>query len=111
MIARAMIGVYDSLAEAEKAELHLEEAYLPVGQMSLIAARMEGGEVKEDLAARDVADAIASTDVRPSKKQIAGYKQALSTGKYLLIFNGDAEQVASAYRALRNTPNDQLALF
>ena len=52
MPAETVIGVYNSLAEAEKAELRLEEAHLPVGQLPLIAARMEGGEVKGNFAAR-----------------------------------------------------------
>ena len=111
MTSRAMIGVYDSLAKAEKAELRLEEAHLPVGQMSVIAPRMEAGEVEGDFAAGDVASAIASTGVRLPEEQIAEYEQALKMGKLLLIFHGDSAQVSEAYRALGNTPNDELTLL
>jgi hypothetical protein len=111
MSTKAVVGIYDSLAKAEKAELRLEEAHLPVGQMSLIAPRMEGGEVEGDFTVRAVANAIASTGSQPPKEQIAGYEQALKTGKHLLIFRGDAEQVAEAYHALGNTPHDELTLL
>ena len=111
MSSRTVIGVYDGLAKAEKAELRLEEAHLPMGQMSLLAPRMEAGEVEGDFTAREVAKAIASTGIKPPKEQAAGYEQALKTGKHLLIFRGDAEQVAEAYRSLKNTPHDELTLL
>jgi hypothetical protein len=111
MSAKAVIGVYDSLAKAEKAELRLEEAHLPVGQMSLIAPRMEAGEVVGEFTAPGVAKVIASAGVKPPEEQIAGYEQALETGKHLVIFHGDAEQVAEAYRAMGSEPNDELALL
>ena len=111
MSTTAVVGIYDSYAEAETAEFRLEEAHLPVGQMSVIAPRMEDGKVEGDISARGVANTIASTGVRPSREQIAGYEQALRTGKHLLIFQGDAEQVAEAYRALGNTAHDELALL
>jgi len=111
MPAKTVIGVYDSLAKAEKAELRLEEAHLPVGQMSLIAPKMEAGGVVGDFTAGNVAQALASTGVQPPKEQIAGYEQALKIGKHLLIFYGDAEQVAGAYRALGHTPHDALTLL
>ena len=111
MSATAVVGIYDSYAEAEKAEIRLEEAHLPVGQMSVIAPRMDDGEVEGDITARGVANTLASTGIRPAGEQIAGYEQALKTGKHLLIFHGDAEQVAEAYRALRNTVHDRLTLL
>jgi hypothetical protein len=111
MSSRTVIGVYDSLAKAERAELYLEDAHLPVGQMSLIAPKMEAGEVERDFTAREVAKAIASIGVQPPKERIARYEQALKTGKHLLIFHGDAEQVAEAYRALENTPHSELTLL
>jgi hypothetical protein len=111
MSTKAVIGVYDSLAKAEKAELSLEEAQLPVGQMSLIAPKMEAGEVKGGFTVGEVANVLASTGVQLPKEQVVGYDEALLVGKHLLIFQGDAEQVAEAYRALGKTPNDKLTLL
>jgi hypothetical protein len=54
---------------------------------------------------------MASIGVQPRKEQIAGYEQALKTGKHLLIFRGDAEQAAEAYHALENKPHDELTLL
>jgi hypothetical protein len=111
MPSRSVIGVNDSLAKAEKAELRLEETHLPVGQTSVIAPKMEAGEVEGDFTAGQVAKAMASIGVQPRKEQIAGYDQALKTGKHLLIFRGDAEQAAEAYHALENTPHEELTLL
>ena len=108
MTSRSVIGVYDSLSKAEKAELRLEETHLPVGQMSLIAPKTEAGEVKDDFASGQVASALASAGARPSREQIAGYEQALKAGKHLLIFHGDPKHVTEAYHALEDTSADEL---
>jgi len=111
MTTKTVIGVYDSLAKAEKAELHLEEVQLPVGLMSLIAPSMEDGQVVGDITAHEVAEKVADTGVRLAKDQIAGYEEALKEGKLLLIVHGDGDQVARAYQALENTDNDDLVLL
>jgi hypothetical protein len=111
MTEKAVIGVYDSLAKAEKAELRLEEAHLPVGQMSLIAPRLEAGEVEGDITARGVAGAVVGTGVRLDEKQVDAYVRVLQEGRHLLIFVGDAEQVAQAYQVLGHTDNDELTML
>ena len=111
MSKKAVVGIYDSLAKAEEAELRLEEAYLPVGQISLIAPRMEAGEVEGDITARGVADVVGDACIQIGREQVDEYEQALQEGKSLLIFCGDADQVAQAYQALEHTDNDELTLL
>jgi hypothetical protein len=111
MSKKAVIGVYDSLAKAEEAELLLEEAYLPVGQISLIAPRMEDGKIEGDITARGVADVVADTGVRLGREQVDEYERVLKEGKHLLIFHGSGDQAAQAYQALEHTDNDELRLL
>jgi hypothetical protein len=111
MSKKAIVGVYDSQAKAERAELLLEEAYLPVGQISLIVPRMEAGEVEGDITARGMAAAVADTGVRLGAAQIDECERMLQEGKSLLIFYGDADQVAQAYQALEHTDNYELTML
>ena len=111
MSKKAVIGIYDSLAKAEESEFRLEEAYLPVGQISLIAPRMEAGEVEGDITARSVADVVGDACIPIGREQVDEYEQALQAGKVLLIFCGDADQVAQAYQALEHTDNDDLTML
>jgi len=111
MPARAVIGFYDSLAKAEEAEFRLEEAQLPVGQLSLIAPKEEAGELEGDITESEVADAVADTGLRLAKAQVDAYERLLKEGKHLLIFTGDVDQVARAYQALGHTDNDQLTIL
>jgi ribosomal protein L9 len=108
---KAVIGVYDSLAKAQAAELLLGEVHLPVGQEYLVSADMEGGKVHGNVTACQVAEALASAGVPPTKEQIAGYEQALKAGRLLLIFHGDEEMVTKAYDELGNTDHEELALL
>jgi hypothetical protein len=107
---KAVVGIYESLAKAEKAEFLLEEVHLPVGQMSLFAPRMEAGEVEGDITARSVADAVADTGVRFDKGQIEEYERVLKEGRALLIFHGDSGEVARAHRALEDSDNEELTI-
>jgi tRNA A58 N-methylase Trm61 len=107
----AVIGIYENLARAEKAELRLEEAYLPVGQMTLIAPEMEDGEVTGAITARQAADVLASSGVQFGPEQVDKYEQVLQKGKHLLIFSGNVNQVAQAHQALEHTDNDELTLL
>jgi hypothetical protein len=111
MSPKAVVGIYDSLAKAEEAELVLEGVYLPVGQMSLVAPKLEDGKVEGGITARDVAKAIAGTGIRLARDQMTEYEQALDEGKLLLFFYGDGNQVAQAYQALGNTDHDDLTLL
>jgi len=111
MSNQVVIGVYDSLAKAEAAELLLGDVHLPVGQEFLISADMEAGKVHGNITARQVAEILANADVPVAKEQIAGYEQALKEGKLLLIFHGNEEMVARAYEALANTDHEELKLL
>jgi ribosomal protein L9 len=97
--------------KAEKAEFRLEETHLPVGQMSVIAPKMEDGQVTGIITAHQVADALADTGVQFDAGQIEKYEQMLKEGKHLLIFAGNADQVAQAHQALEHTDNDGLKLL
>jgi len=110
MSTKAVVGIYGSLAKAEKAEFLVEEAHLPVGQMSLFAARTEDGKVEGDITPRAVADAVADTGVRLDTDQIEEYEQILKEGKALLIFRGDSGQVARAHRALEHSDSEELTI-
>jgi hypothetical protein len=111
MSKKAVTGVYDSLANAEAAELLLGDVHLPVGQEFLISAQMEAGKAHGNITARQVAEAMAGAGVPLAKEQIAGYEQALRAGKLLLIFHGDDQMVAKAYHALGDTDNDELVVL
>lgn len=111
MLEKVVIGVYRSLAKAERAELLLGDIHLPVGQTSLFSAEVEAGSVHGNITAREVAQTLAGAGVQPTKEQIVGYEQALKEGKLLLLFRGDAEQVAKARHALWNTDNDELVVL
>jgi hypothetical protein len=111
MVKKAVIGIYDSLTKAEEAELLLGDVHLPMGQVSLIAPRMEAGEVHGDITAREVAETVATSGVQLSKEQAAEYEQALKEGKPLLVFYGDEKMVAKAYRALKNSEDVELTVL
>jgi hypothetical protein len=111
MFTQAVVGVYDSLARAEKAEFRLEEAHLPVGQMTLLAPKVEDGQIAGPITAPGVAEAVAEAGVRLDGAQIMEYERQLQAGKPLVIFAGDADQAARAYRALEHTDNDELTLL
>ncbi|MGD2041362.1 MAG: hypothetical protein PVH11_11080 [Anaerolineae bacterium] len=106
-----VIGIYDSLAQAERAEMHLEEAQLPVGQMSMLAVDTEAEKDKGNITAHEVAETLTASGIQLGQKQIARYEQALDGGKLLLIFRGNAEQVAKADHVLGNTDADGLAIL
>jgi hypothetical protein len=108
---KAVIGVYDSLAKAERAELHLGDVHLPVGQEYLVSGDMEARQVHGNITARGVAKALAEAGVPFAKERIAEYEEALEAGKLLLVFHGDEEMVAKAYHALGNTDNDELTVL
>ena len=108
MSKKVVIGVYDSLAKAEEAELLLEEAHLPVGQMSLLDPNTEAQKVYGRITTREVDETLATSGIHPAEEQIAGYGQLLNEGKFLLVFRGDANQAVKAYRALGSTDNDDL---
>ena len=111
MPTKAVVGIYDSVAKAEKAEFLLEEVHLPVGQMSLLAPRMEAGKVEGGITARDVAGAVADTGVRLDTEQIEEYQRVLKEGRALLIFHGDSDQVAKAQRALEDSDSEELTIL
>jgi ribosomal protein L9 len=111
MSEKVVIGVYDSLAKAEAAELLLGDVHLPVGQEFLIAADMEAGKVRGNITAREVAERLADAGVPLAKEEIAGYEQALKAGKLLLVFHGDGEMVAKAHHALGNTDHEELTVL
>jgi hypothetical protein len=58
-----------------------------------------------------VAAAVAGTGIRLGAVQIDEYERMLQDGKSLLIFYGNADQVAQAYQALEHTHNDELAML
>jgi hypothetical protein len=107
-----VIGVYDSLAQAERAEMHLEEAQLPVGQISVFVVDTEGenSNGNRNITAPEIAETLAASGIQLGQEQVARYEQALDGGKLLLIFRGNAEQVAKAKHVLGNTNADELAI-
>jgi hypothetical protein len=106
-----VICVYDSLAQAERAEMHLEEVQLPVGQMSVFAVVTEAEKDSGNITAREVAETLAASGIQLGQEQIARYEQALNQGKLLLLFRGSPEQVAQADHVLENTDADGLAIL
>ena len=111
MSKKAVIGVYNSLAKAEAAELLLGDVHLPVGQEFLVSADMEAGKVHGNITAREVAEAVGGAGIPLAKEQIAEYEGALKAGKLLLIFYGDEEMVAKAYDALGNADREELTVL
>jgi hypothetical protein len=111
MTKKVVIGVYNGLARAEDAELRLEEAHLPVGQMSLFAQNPEEEQSDRTVMQHDITSIVAGTGVQLARDQIAGYQQVLRNGKILLVFRGDAEEVAQAYEALGRSENEDLSVM
>jgi hypothetical protein len=111
MSKKAVMGVYNSLAKAERAELHLGDVHLPVGQEYLVSADVEARQVHGKITARGVAKSLAEAGVPLAKEQIAEYEQALETGKLLLVFHGDEDMVNKAYHALGNTDHEELSVL
>jgi hypothetical protein len=111
MSNKVVIGVYDSLAKAEVAELLLGDVHLPVGEEYLISADMEAGRVHGHITERGVADAVADAGVSLTKERSIEYEQLLQAGKLLLIFYGDDETVTKAYQALEGTDHEGLTLL
>jgi hypothetical protein len=111
MSKKAVIGVYDSLAKAEAAELLLGDMSLPVGQEFLVSAQMEARQVQGNVTARDVAKALSSAGIPFGEERIAEYEEILQAGKLLLVFHGDDETVTKAYHALENTEHQELELL
>lgn len=110
MSNKAVIGVYESLARAEAAELHLGDVDLPVGQEFLVSAKMEARRVQGKVTARDVAKALGA-GIPFGEERIADYEEILQAGKLLLVFYGDDETVTKAYHALENTEHEELELL
>ena len=108
---KVVIGVYDSLAKAEEAELRLEEMHQPVGQMSLFAQNSEEGQSDRTIMLHDVTSIVTGTGVQLARDQIAEYQQALRNGKILLVFRGDSEEVAQAYEALGRAETGDLSVL
>jgi hypothetical protein len=111
MSKKVVIGVYDGLAKAEEAELRLEEMRLPVGQMSLFAQNSEEEQPDRTIMLNDVSSIIAGTGVQLTRDQIAEYQQMLRNGKILLVFRGDAEEVAQAHEVLGRSENEDLSVL
>lgn len=111
MSEKAVIGVYDSLAKAEAAELRLGDMHLPVGQEYLVSADIEARRVQGNITAREVASALADAGVPLTEDQIAEYEEVLKAGKLLLVFHGGEEMVAKAYHALGNTDSGELTVI
>lgn len=108
---KAVIGIYDSLAKAEEAELLLEEVHLPVGQMSVLDPNMEAQEVYGRITTREVAETLAASGIHLAEEQLARYRQALNEGKFLLVFRGDANQAVKAFRVMGSSDNDDLKVL
>jgi hypothetical protein len=111
MSEKIVIGVYDSLNKAERAELRLGDVHLPVSDVFLVTADVDAGKARGKITAPEVAEAVADAGVALAQEQLTEYQEALKAGKHLLVFHGDEEEVAKAYRTLEDTDADELQML